>query len=201
MPTVYTAAIADDITFDDFVMQCARAMGALIMMRDDPTDAPIPKRFEPSDYHTNKIAEANASLERLAGMTAAEAAHAANDAYEAAIASQMAAIRRNNMLREKYNAMLAKVEAWQPPSIDHDGFKKFMVEQITSSLSFDCNNSYYHNQTHTKLTDVEWLAQEEAKARKDIAYHKAKNTEEVDLTEGRNRWIKKLRDSLKVANV
>lgn len=198
MPTGYTAAIADDITFDNFAMQCARAMGALVMMRDEPTGAPIPARFEPSDYHTNKIAEASATLERLAGMTADEAAQAANDAYEEAIAKQAVAIRRNDMLREKYNDMLAKVEAWQPPSIDHDEFKKFMVEQITSSLSLDCNNSYYHNQTHTKPTGAEWLAQKEAKARKDITYHEAENTKEVDRNEGCNRWLKELRDSLEI---
>ena len=200
MPTGYTAAIADDITFNDFAMQCARAMGALVMMRDEPTGAPIPERFEPSDYHINKIAETNATILRLAGMTADEAEQAANDAYEAAIAAQAAAIRRNDMLREKYDAMLEKVEAWQPPSADHDGFKKFMVEQITSSIGFDCDNSYYRNQAHTKLTGADWLAQEEAKARKDIAYHESENAKEVERTEGRNRWIKELRDSLKGSN-
>jgi hypothetical protein len=76
MPTGYTAAIADDITFDEFVMGCAaRGMGALVM-RNEPASALIPERFEPSDYHTKKIAEANATLGRLAGMTADEAEQA-----------------------------------------------------------------------------------------------------------------------------
>ena len=133
MPTGYTAAIADDITFDDFVMRCARGMGALVMMRDEPADAPIPERFEPSDYHLKRIAEASASLIRLAGMTEAETEQAASDAHETAVAEQAEAIHRKDMLYEKYNAMLAKVKAWKPPSDDHEGFKKFMVEQITGS--------------------------------------------------------------------
>lgn len=201
MPTGYTAAIADNITFNDFAMQCARAMGALVMMRDEPTGAPIPDKFEPSDYHTKKIAEANATIERLAGMTKIEAEHSANDAYDAAIAAQAAAILRNDTLREKYSAMLAKVEAWEPPSAAHDGFKKFMSEQITSSISFDCDNRYYRDQMHTKMTGADWMAQEEAKARKDIAYHEAENAKEIGRTEGRNRWVKELRDSLKGSNV
>ena len=201
MPTGYTAAIADDITFNDFAMQCARAMGALVMMRDEPHGAPIPERFEPSDYHTKKIDEANVTIERLRGMTEAEADQAASDAYDAAIAAQAAAILRNDMLREKYNAMLAKVEAWESPSADHNGFKKFMVEQITSSIGFDCDNRYYRDQKHTKLTGADWLAQEEAKARKGVAYHEAENTKEIERTEGRNRWVKELRDSLKGSNV
>jgi hypothetical protein len=36
MPTGYTAAIGEGIEFDKFVMQCARAMGACVMMRDEP---------------------------------------------------------------------------------------------------------------------------------------------------------------------
>lgn len=200
MPTGYTAAIADDITFNDFVMSCARGMGALVMMRDEPMDAPIPERFEPSDYHTKKIAEAAAALDRLTGMTEAEAEQAANDAHEAAIAAQAAAIQRNDTLREKYRAMLAKVEAWQSPSEDHDGFKKFMVEQITGSIDLDCDNRYYRKQKHTKLTGAKWRTQEEAKARKNIAYHEAENAKEIERTEARNTWLRQLRESLKTAN-
>lgn len=201
MPTGYTAAIADDITFDDFVISCARGMGALVMMRDEPANAPIPERFEPSDYHTKKIAEATATLDRLAGMTEADAEQAASDAHEAEIAAQASAIHRNDTLREKYNAMLAKVVAWKSPSADHDGFKKFMVEQITQSIDFDCDNSYYRDQKHTKLTGAEWLAQEEANARKDIACHDAQNAKEIERTEARNTWLRLLRESLKTANV
>lgn len=200
MPTGYTAAIADDITFNDFVMSCARGMSALVMMRDEPMDAPIPERFEPSDYHTKKIAEAITIIDRLAGMTEDEAEQAASDTYEAAIAAQAAAIHCNDTLREKYNAMLAKVEAWQSPSADHDGFKKFMVEQITSSIDFDCDNRYYRDQKHTRLTGAEWRAQEEAKARKDIAYHEAENAKEIERTEARNTWLRQLRESLKTVN-
>lgn len=200
MPTGYTDAIADDITFNDFAMRCARAMGALVMMRDEPSSAPIPERFEPSDYHAKKIAEATATLDRLADMTEVEMEQSASDAYEAAVAAQAAAIHRNATLREKYNAMLAKVEAWQSPSADHDGLKKFMVEQITMSIDFDCDNRYYRDQKPTKLTGAEWRAQEEAKARKDIAYHKTENAEEIERTEARNTWLRQLRESLKTAN-
>lgn len=200
MPTGYTAAIADDITFDEFVMGCARGMGALVMMRDEPMNAPIPERFEPSDYHTKKIAEANATVARLAGMTEAEAEQAASEAYEAAIAAQAAAILRNDTLREKYEAMLSKVKEWKSPSADHDGFKSFMVDQVTSSIDFDCDNRYYREQKQAKLTGSEWRAQEEAKARKDIAYHEAENAKEIERTEARNAWLRQLRESLKTAN-
>ena len=43
MPTGYTADIQDGkiTTLREYALSCARAFGALIMMRDDPHDAPI----------------------------------------------------------------------------------------------------------------------------------------------------------------
>ena len=73
MPTGYTAAIKDGISFNEYALSCARAFGALIMMRDEPADAPIPDEFKPSDYHFKKIEEAKAELARLRAMSPDEA--------------------------------------------------------------------------------------------------------------------------------
>lgn len=200
MPTGYTAGIADDVTFNEFVMSCALGMGALVMMREEPMNAQIPEMFEPSDYNTKIIAETTAALERLDCMTIAEAEQAASAAYEIVIAEQAKAVHRNDTLREKYTAMLEKVEAWQPPSEDHNGLKEFMVEQIISSINYDCGN-YYRDQKHKKITGAEWKKQEETRLHKDMAYHEAENTKEVERTEARNNWLRKLRESLKAANV
>lgn len=44
MPTGYTADLMEKgMEFKPFVLQCARAFGALITMRDDSLDAPSPK--------------------------------------------------------------------------------------------------------------------------------------------------------------
>lgn len=48
MPTGYTADVqSGKVTdFAEYAMNCARAFGALVLMRDDPSDADIPERFE-----------------------------------------------------------------------------------------------------------------------------------------------------------
>ena len=84
MPTGYTAAIADGVTFEQFALNCARAFGALIDMRDEPSDAPIPERFEPSNYHEKKIAEINDELVRLKEMSQDEAKMVAHQEWRAA---------------------------------------------------------------------------------------------------------------------
>jgi len=50
MPTGYTLDLYDgkNITFKEFVMKCAGAFGALISMKDESLDAPIPEHLEPS---------------------------------------------------------------------------------------------------------------------------------------------------------
>ena len=62
MPTGYTAKIADGQTFEEFILSCARAFGALVEMRDEPADAPIPEEFKPSAYHTTQIGVARAKM-------------------------------------------------------------------------------------------------------------------------------------------
>ena len=67
MPTGYTLELYDgkDITFEEFVLKCARAFGALINMRDEPRDAPIPERFEPSYYHLKELIKAKSGQKKL----------------------------------------------------------------------------------------------------------------------------------------
>lgn len=200
MPTGYTAAIADGIDFEQFVMRCARAMGACVLMRDDPMDAPIPGRFEPSDYHTRKLEEANAALTRLQAMTCDETEVAAQEAFAAETKSNTDAIARNRELRGKYEAMLEQVQAWAPPTPDHDGFKRFMTEQLTESIRFDCNEDYYQERKPKLKTGEQWRAEQIAAALRDVDYHTREHAEEVARTESRNQWIAALRGSLATHN-
>lgn len=194
MPTGYTADIAKGISFQQYALGCARAFGALILMRDEPSDAPIPERFEPSDYHVKALAAAKAELARYEAMTLAEAALAADSAYESEVASCKARRAEYTELRNKYNAMLAQVVQWEPPTPDHVKYKEFMIEQLRSSIDGDCNESYITEPT--KASAIVWQASQEAIARCNVAYHEKEMAKEVERTENRNAWIKALRDSL-----
>lgn len=84
MPTGYTAAIADGISFTNYAMGCARAFGALIEMRDEPSDAPIPEEFKPSTYHLEELQKAQKKLHNLCKMSFGEAEGRAMVAYNEA---------------------------------------------------------------------------------------------------------------------
>lgn len=198
MPTGYTEAIQRGISFNDFVMRCARAMGACVMMRDDPMDKPIPERFEPSDYHTKKLKEIEEELSMLRSMSPEQMDAAALIAYEAEINYAREGLKKNTEILAKYKEMLRMVRAWNPPTSDHDGLKQFMIDQITSSINFDCSSGYYTEKISTakRLSGQEWKDEKEKKLLKDMAYHTKEKTDEIYRTESRNEWIKALRESL-----
>ena len=200
MPTGYTAAIKDGITFEQFVWGCARGMGALVMMRDEPSNAPIPERFEPQTaYHDSALAEAEKQLAWLRQMPAAEAQREADRDFATQTAQQAEMIQKSVDLRNKYHAILAQVIAWTPPTPDHIGMKTFMTEQLTESIKWDCNEDYYREHPAVRLTGAEWVAARISKFERDVAYHTEQRAAEVERTEQRNNWLSALRGSLECA--
>lgn len=195
MPTGYTAAIADGIDFNTFAMRCARAMGATILMRDEPLDAEIPSAFAPSTWNEERLREASARMAELEAMTPEQAEQAALAAWQEAEAMRQKRIAEIKELRAKYQAMLGRVDAWVPPTPDHEGLKTFMSQQIVDSLKFDCDLSYY--EPKPRPDGATWLAQQKAKTASDIEYHATAGIEERQRTADRNAWIKALRESLR----
>lgn len=197
MATGYTSKIEDGATFKQFIMGCARAFGALIDMRDDPHDAEIPKEFKVSGYHSNALKTVETELAAIKQITPAQAEVRAKQKFDNETLANNNRIGQKQDLKRKYEAMLTKAKAWQPPSSDHEGLKTFMIEQIKSSIKFDCDTKYDLDRPPVALlTPTEWLAKETKRIESDVDYHKKHHQEEVDRVAGRNLWVKQLRDSL-----
>jgi hypothetical protein len=195
MPTGYTADIEKGISFEKFALNCARAFGALIEMRDDPMDAQIPKSFKPSTYHQERLAEAKRELEKIKKMTPKEADAEAKSYYEKELASHQKNLAAKRATKDKYQKMLEQVQSWTPPSPDHEELKTFMLEQIYQSIDFDCSEKYMD--APKKISGKEWKSIHLDSAKRDIEYHTKGWAEEVERVESRNKWIKQLRESLK----
>jgi hypothetical protein len=194
MPTGYTADVGDGkvTDFRTFALRCARNFGATIMQRDDPMDA-LPKPREVGDYYPKRVAEAKAEIIRLETMTLAEAEREAAKEYEAAIASDAEYKAKREETRARYEAMLAEVEAWEPPKDEHAGLKKFMTEQLRSSIDFDCAD---YSTERVQYSPSVWLAKARQKAASDLAYAEKHLAEEIERCEGANQWITALYESL-----
>lgn len=193
MPTGYTAAIADGITFKQFALRCARAMGPLITMREGPEDAPIPEALVPSDHHREWLGRSRASLDALLAVSESAKEGLAAFDYETAMDSFRARSQQVADLKGKYEEILRQVRAYQVPA-GLVPFKKFMEEQILDSMDQDCCTIY--NVEPVKRDSAAWFDDRVAKARADVAYHEKEWLAEVERTNSRNVWIKSLHESL-----
>lgn len=196
MPTGYTADVqSGKVTeFPEFAMQCARAFGALISMRDDPSGTPIPDEFTPSPYHEDQIEAARANLSKLMAMTVDEQDVAMRQEHADAVAYWHKSRADREREKSRYEAMLAHVKAWRPPTPDHVEMKKFMVEQLAGSIEFDCRPSTAPCPAIGSRSD--WYEAKIKAAKKDIDYHVTAHAEEVERCRKRTEWVKALRASL-----
>lgn len=198
MPTGYTANVADGsiVKFSEFAMRCARGMGACVIMRDEPLDAPIPEKFEPSTYHDDRLRELREELGYLDGLSQQErmmectAEHITkrrdHDRYMHSMTEQ----------RERYEAMLREVREWEPPTDDHVGLKEFMASQLTDSIKWDCSTE--HITEPVELSVADWFAAKRDSVLESIEYHEEERSKERNRAEERSAWITELRQSLAV---
>lgn len=196
MPTGYTADIKDGIDFKTYAMNCARAFGACLELRDESGGGDrIPDAFEPSDYHLKAVEKARGELAALDAMTPAELERAASRAWDDAETSRLMRLEDKCKQREAYEAMLAKAAAWKAPTTDHEELRKFMCEQIEKSIDFDCGGNYGETPT-VRLTGEAWAAERRASLARDVRYHEKEHAGEVSRAATRTEWVQALRAAL-----
>lgn len=203
MPTGYTAAVQDGtITeFSDFAMQCARAFGALVTMRDDAPDAAIPEEFKPAEYYAKSVAECRARLAAIESMTLAEAELLLEEHNRKQGEERRRLLAESQTTQERYAVMLEKAERWQPPTPEHSNLKAFMVEQLRESIKFDCRDEGFAERCypHFDGTPKEWRASQLEGAQNGLQRALESEAQEVERVRSRNAWVKSLRESLKSA--
>ena len=191
MPTGYTAAIKRGISFRRFALLCARAMGACVMQRDEDADV-LPTIPEPSDYHVKALESDRSELVKLFEWSTEDIEREAKKAFMADMERYAINNLEKTELRNKYNAMLARVVAWEPPTAEHKGLRDFMVQQITSSIKGDC----YELESPTCLAPEQWYQKKIDTLTRNIEYHESKNTKEISRAAERGAWITALYESL-----
>lgn len=197
MPTGYTAPVGDGkmTTLEDFAWSCARGMGFLIVMRDDPHDAPIPERFEPdTKYHDERLAEAEMALQELRGLTDDQCSERMERERADKTNQREGYNAKKRLILARYEAMRSKVLAWSVPN-ELSGMKDFMLNQLAESIRFDGGESTYP-ETPPVLSGSEWRNKKIEEYAKQIAYHTAERTKEIERTAERNRYLRLLRESL-----
>lgn len=195
MPTGYTNLIEKGITFNRFVLQCARAFGACVTQRDeDMGQLPRLQKLD-AKYHKDSIEKAKEKLKMAKLCTDLQIqALIDNDKQKLIKYNSKSKLEKENLLA-KYNDMLDKVKNWTPPTPNHDRLKEFMIEQIESSIKFDCGTSY--ESPIMNYTVKEYRKMLIDNENDDIKYHTKQIREETKRINEANKWITDLYNNLK----
>ena len=145
MPTGYTVEIPNGISFEKFAMTCA---GATLRSIRRPLLAGCDTSgvFQPDMYHFHEMIHAVRRLEELQAMSDEEAEAAATKEWEERETRRIKRLQECIDARAAYSAMLAKVDNWVPTE-QHRELKRFMRQQIETSVEADCLEEFYRDVT------------------------------------------------------
>lgn len=196
MPTGYTAQVEKGIDFKTFVLTCARAFGACARFRDEPLDTPLPDTIEPSDFYLTKKLKLEKELSRIRWLTTKNAEKEIETEYERALALYNTMLQEAVTRRKSYQDMLTEVQRWEAPTTEHAPLKKFMADQLTESMKFDCGEDYFVHNVPKKLCVHDWQNTKLEKLQKDVDYYTKEYEAEVARAAKSNAWLQQLHTSL-----
>ncbi len=198
MPTGYVSEIYDNkpITFEKFVLRCARAFGACIEQRDDSMEVK-PSLRKASDYHEKSLKSAEETLKKLRKSKKSELKTEFEKYKKTRIEETNNYLFRKD-LENRYKKMINSVEGWIPPTEEHKGLQDFMISQLNDSIKYDCNLDYYKEDLKgvENLNFEKWLNSRIEGEERKIIYHKEEYEKELKSIEKSNDWIIKLYESL-----
>lgn len=196
MPTGYTADLHDGnpITFERFVLTCSRAMGAAVMQRDEPLDSEIRDR-EVDEHYAANIAKAKRKLDEGLRRSVADWEEAQQQEIAEATEARDSYIARKSEIKARYDAMLHDVLAWVPPTEEHVGLKKFMVDQIEESIRFDCGD--WNPSVPVAKPTVDYAEERIGRLAQNLIDEQKREREERERVASQNAWVRALRVSLR----
>jgi hypothetical protein len=200
MPSGLTDKIGKGATFAEFALGCARQMGALIHMRDDASDAKITLP-ESSEYYQEELENVRLKLQELQKINMEDFKKQLVEERKSARESVEQAINDKNKLRGQYMQMLMEVKAWRPPTTEHNEFKNMMIQQITDSISFDCDTTYEQERLEVfneSVNVAEAFNKQIENLQEDEKYFLGKLNQESSTNSDRAKWVKDLVFSLRM---
>lgn len=203
MPTGNTAGIIDGTitTFEQFGTKCIRAY--IMHMRDDPWDKEYyPEK--PSNYHKKRVAQAKRDLGLLNAISDEGLIAQRKKEILKGIQGCKDDMEKTANNRKALNKMLTDATRYVIPTTAHQGIKKFMIEQLTTTIDYDGDASYSIkrmdelNKELKQPFDANKMRAERVKElTDDIQRDTAKSIEDIERCNDRNKWANDFFKSIK----
>ena len=202
MPTGYTVYIknGDITTGKEFLKLCTRNFGIAIDIRDESLSVPTPTHFEPHSYYKKAYDKAVEVRNKYRKMTFDETKQKMIENYNERIASSKEYLKDYKLEDEKYKKVRDEVVKWNPPTSEHEGLKKFALEQIDMSM----NTSYckYLEDDINRQLDVSdeavfaYMNDINEQYEKNVERTYRQWQEDLKRTDEKNMWMQQFLDSL-----
>lgn len=175
MPTGYTASVQDGTITDvkDFAAACARAFGAFMHQREDSQDDCLQYPTAPHEgYYVEALEKTMRESEAWAKKSEEEKYAEWSDYYNEMVRKRIKALAEDKVRRARYESMIAQVQAIDVPE-ELDNFKGFMLEQLESSIKFDCDDPKdpFTERFYRPDEYAQWCDGKEAGFARDIPYY------------------------------
>lgn len=205
MPTGYTYKVVDgtSTSLKEFALDCAKAFGALIELKDAPRDAKIPVKLDDSSITRARDSWTQASdrWKELQAYTETEWKKLSYNRWLESLESRRNYRLRNEQERTRVNMMLEKVRAWKAKYSPEDLKNKekieyfnFLEQQLTISYPYKLDD--YEKAENDPIAPMDWetFRNEEIKRFLDEISYRSENLEEtIEREEGKQKWIDDLR--------
>jgi len=202
MASAFTGPVQEGVIteFPDFALKCARAIGPFVLMRDDSDTSPEATRraivtgryLEDDSYGAKHLTDIEAELARVRDMYDGAVLAAAQAQHDDAVRLNEESVAERERTRTRYEAMIEKVEAWDPPTSDHAGLKEFMLSQLHESLEHDCHDFTFE----VPEVSLSWREQTIERLEKQAEDQRTRNAEAAERNEWRRAWVAALVESL-----
>ena len=192
MPTGYTQAIEDDenFTFEQYVWQCARAFThrdwsvdlRTIFLGTDTYEYQLERAQEATQEFTKFVALTEDQRRELWVNSTAED-QKFDEEYQA----------KRAVHKARYESMLAKVNAWVPPTPgDYFELKRFMVDQINIDLRMFSHERFIKNTP----TFEKWEKKTLSQLQREVEETQKALGEAIALAQKARLWIQHLNESV-----
>ena len=118
-----------------------------------------------------------------------------HEAMAARVSDNVKIDEKREEIRKRYEAMKEKVTAWNIPE-EYASLKRLMLEQLNSSLDWDCGHRASTNDEQPQETIEEWYQANIEANEWDINYHTEQYEKEKARVAEDNKYLRGLYDAI-----
>lgn len=195
MPSQLTLKLYDGTATDlnDFALHCARNLSLFFELRDELSDSSLPQSFTPRSHYSERVEKLEAEIATVSSWSETEAESSAQAFFQERQQAYDAAVETIKVRRQRYTQMREDVDAWQPPTEEHEFLKKHMIELLEQDAPSESMTYLIMPQP---ISGRQYKQVRLEELRKQLAQAIKERDDDIERSRIRTAWTDELRQSL-----